>query len=185
MENRRTFVAAGLPEDVKKYLVGVQTEMSSVDQGIKWVRPELMHVTLKFLGKTPERIFPEIEKELEQIMDGREAMSLELSGVGRFPRQGYPKVLWAGMNKIPKEMYALSDELNTAFLSMGFDDTGKRFLPHITLGRVKSKIDEDFLAQFHQLNIFSMKFNIDRIIWYESIHRNGILTYDPIRTFYL
>lgn len=180
MKNKRTFIAIPLPQHIRDILQGVQEILDPVSQGIKWVDPELMHITLKFLGSTPERLLEDVRKEFLEITEPVGPFRLQLSSLGHFPRKADPRVLWAGLQKIPGRIYRLSDELNTAYISRGFDDTGKRFSPHITLGRVKRKLHEDFLQEYYQLELKQEFFDVDRIIWYESCHRDRKLTYIPL-----
>lgn len=181
MKDHRTFIAMPLPEEIYQVLGKIKRELNEIDTGIRWVAPEQMHITLKFLGETPERMFPQIREEIIDITKNTPKMSFELANVGRFPIEGYPKTIWAGLGaNTPKAVHALSYAFNSTFISYGFDDSGKRFSPHITLGRVKGKIEEDFLAQFHEVIIPALKFEIDQIIWYESIRHHGILRYEPI-----
>ncbi|MDZ7821752.1 MAG: RNA 2',3'-cyclic phosphodiesterase [Candidatus Marinimicrobia bacterium] len=129
MKQKRTFIAIPLPQHIRDILHEVQCLLEPVSQGIKWVDTERMHITLKFLGSTPERLLEDVGKEFLEITEGVSPFKLQLGSLGHFPRQGDPRVLWAGMQKIPGRMYRLSDELNTAYISRGFDDTGKRFSP--------------------------------------------------------
>jgi 2'-5' RNA ligase len=180
MKNKRTFIAIPVPEHIRGILREVQEYMEPVSRGVKWVDPELMHITLKFLGGTPERLLEDVGRDFREITAKTEAFKLQLKDLGHFPRTGDPRVLWAGLQKVPGRVYRLSDELNTAFLAYNFDDTGKRFSPHITLGRVKKKLHPDFTEQYYQIDLKEEIFEVDRIIWYESCHKEGKLQYLPL-----
>lgn len=183
--DKRTFIAIPLPEEIREELAGIQRELSSCSEGIAWLRPELMHITLKFLGDTPERLLETVGKHFLESCKNEAPFRLKLHQTGYFPREGEPRVLWAGLQNIPGRLYRLSDELNTVYVSMGFDDTGKRFSPHITLGRVKRKTHPDFAERFLSFHVEEKDFIADRIIWYESCHKNGKLTYLPLEEYKL
>lgn len=180
MSDKRTFIAIPLPKTVKDQLGKVQSLLASISEGIKWVDPSLMHITVKFLGDTPEWMLEDVRQEFIRIAGDIEAFELQLKDLGQFPKKGEPRVLWAGLQKIPAVVYKLSDELNTGFVSLGFDDTGKRFSPHITLGRIKHKLHEDLIPSFYDILIDEKVFPVDKIIWYESCHLDGKLQYIPL-----
>ncbi len=180
MAEKRTFIAITLPDAVKKQLAKVQALLGPVSEGIKWVDPELMHITLKFLGDTPEWLMDNVGGEFKRIVSNIQPFQLQLNKLGQFPKEGEPRVLWAGIQKNPPIVYKLSDEFNTAFFAMGFDDTGKRFSPHITLGKVKHKLHEDLISSYYDINLDEDIFNVNKIIWYESLHRHGKLEYLPL-----
>ena len=185
MADKRTFIAIPLTEDVIGHLERVSTLLEPVSDGVKWVDPSLMHITLKFLGDTPEWMLEDVKQEFLRVMTGVAPFELQLKQLGQFPKEGDPRVFWAGLQKIPSIVYRLSDELNTGFISLGFDDTGKRFAPHITLGRAKQKLNDDLIPKFYDIELEPLVFPVDRIIWYESCYQHGKLTYIPLETFVL
>ena len=185
MTDKRTFIAIPLPAEIKEHLKRVQTLLEPVSEGIKWTDPELLHITLKFLGDTPDWLLDKVRDEFKRIVLNVEPFKLQLSELGQFPKEGDPRILWAGLQRSPGVVYRLSDELNTGYLGMGFDDTGKRFSPHITLGRIKHKIHEDFLTSYYDIKLEPEIFQIDKIIWYESCYRQGKLTYLPLEEYNL
>ncbi|MEA2076587.1 MAG: RNA 2',3'-cyclic phosphodiesterase [Candidatus Marinimicrobia bacterium] len=185
MADKRTFIAIALPDTVKEQLGKIQSLLEPVSDGIKWIDPKLMHITLKFLGDTPEWLLDNVRSEFKRIVSNIKPFQLQLKGLGQFPKEGEPRILWAGMQKNPYIVYKLSDELNTAFIAMDFDDTGKRFSPHITLGRVKHKLHDDLISSYYDINLEENVFTIDKIIWYESCHRHGKLAYLPLEEYIL
>ncbi len=185
MADLRTFIAIALPDPIKEQLEKVQSLLEPVSDGIKWMDPDLLHITLKFLGDTPDWMLENVRNEFKRIVSDIKPFQLQLNGLGQFPKEGEPRILWAGMQKTPPIVYKLSDELNTAFFAMGFDDTGKRFSPHITLGRVKHKLHEDLITSFYDVILEETIFTVEKIIWYESSHRHGKLEYLPLEEFKL
>jgi len=185
MADKRTFIAIPLPDAIKEHLKRVQTLLEPVSESIKWTDPELLHITLKFLGDTPDWLLDDVKAEFRRIVAHVEPFQLQLNELGQFPKEGDPRILWAGLQRSPSKVYRLSDELNTGFIAMGFDDTGKRFLPHITLGRIKHKIHEEFLPLYYDIKLEPEIFQVNRIIWYESCYRQGKLTYLQLEEFNL
>ncbi|MDD3094753.1 MAG: RNA 2',3'-cyclic phosphodiesterase [bacterium] len=180
MDFKRTFIGIPLPEVLRDRLDAIRRELMPISKGLVWVRPELMHITIKFLGETPERMMDSVREVFLSSTRNFRSLKLKLHETGYFPLVGEPRVLWAGLQNIPGEFYRLSDELNTAYVSLGFDDSGKRFSPHITLARIKHKPDPQLVSRFLEQDIQAEEFFADRIIWYESVHKNGKLTYLPL-----
>src|SRR3712207_5605424 len=93
----RTFVAVELPEEVKQALTSVQEElrarMGRAANGIRWVQPEGIHLTLQFLGDVAEASIPDIVEALRAASTGASPISLELNGLGVFPNLRRPRVL--------------------------------------------------------------------------------------------
>jgi RNA 2',3'-cyclic 3'-phosphodiesterase len=180
MRDKRTFIAFPVPETVTDRLKAIQKMLAPVSEGVKWVRPDLMHMTIKFLGETPDYMMENIRSSFLSMAEGMEPFRAKFSKLGQFPREGEARVLLADIQNIPAAVFCLSDELNTTFVSMGFDDSGKRFSPHITIGRIKHKPHEDLIRQYYEIELPPEEFEIDRIIWYESCHKNGKLMYLPL-----
>ncbi|MFA6618244.1 MAG: RNA 2',3'-cyclic phosphodiesterase [Candidatus Neomarinimicrobiota bacterium] len=174
MSEKRIFIAIPLPEKVKEELGRVRELLDPLSEGIKWTDIENLHITLKFLGETPEWVMDDVRQEFKRICSGLKSFQLQLSDLTQFPKTGDPRILLAGLQKVPALVYKLSDELNTGFLSMGYDDTGKKFLPHITLGRVKQKIHEDFLPAFYDIPLEDIVFTVDKIVLYESKYQRDL-----------
>lgn len=180
MSDKTTFIAIPLPEEVKKQLGRVKELLNPLSEGIKWTDIENLHITLKFLGETPEWIVDDAKKEFKRICDGVEPFQIQLNALGQFPHDGDPRVLWASLQKVPPVVYKLSDEFNTGFLSMGFDNSGKKFSPHITLGRVKYKFNEDVIPAFYDIQLEQIIFNVDKIVLFETTHHKGAQKYAPL-----
>jgi 2'-5' RNA ligase len=142
----RLFVAVDLPAEIRPAVVRLCQGIG----GARWTRPEQLHITLRFLGDTPEDQLGGLRAHLRQVrMSGFE---LALRGVGVFPPVGARKparVLWLGLDP-PEPLRALKDALDGV---LGPDpDTAKRgFSPHLTLARFPTRPRHDldrFLAEY-------------------------------------
>ncbi|MBN2781030.1 MAG: RNA 2',3'-cyclic phosphodiesterase, partial [Candidatus Marinimicrobia bacterium] len=109
MADKRTFIGIPLPGEIKEQLRVVQEVLEPVSDGVKWVDPDLLHITLKFLGETPERMLEAMREEFFRTVSGVEAFQLQIKQLGQFPKEGEPRVLWAGVQRIPGRLYKLSD----------------------------------------------------------------------------
>jgi 2'-5' RNA ligase len=128
----RLFVAITLPEALKVRLVGLHAEFPH----LKWSTPETMHLTLRFIGQTPEKRIEAVRSSLRSVKG--EAFILTVIGMGIFTR-GDSGVLWAGVQEKPA-LHALKRMVDDALRSgAGLDLKDGRFSPHLTLSRLKAK----------------------------------------------
>ncbi|MBN1342335.1 MAG: RNA 2',3'-cyclic phosphodiesterase [Phycisphaerae bacterium] len=133
----RCFVAIELPDDVRRQLAGLQEHFGYLGKVIRWVRPEATHLTLKFLGEVPDRQLPEVCRAVDHVARQSELFHFAVRSAGCFPPRGTPRVVWAGIEETSGRLdrcHALCEE---AFAELGFPKEARRFVPHLTLGRVK------------------------------------------------
>src|SRR5262245_20790776 len=97
MEIFRLFIAAELPADVKAELGAIQARLRRANPPMAWVAPEAMHLTLRFLGDTSAALIPRLESAIREALAPHTAMALRLNGVGAFPNDRRPSVVWAGV----------------------------------------------------------------------------------------
>lgn len=110
----------------------------SYDQ-IVWTDPSVSHLTLRFLGKTPDPVIPLLKEKLREVLSGTSSFSMEMDKIGVFGSRYAPSVLWAGFTEF--ESYRqLFEKVEKGIVSLGFEPAYGNFVPHITLGRIK-KID--------------------------------------------
>jgi 2'-5' RNA ligase len=101
---------------------------------VKWVPPDGIHITLKFLGEVPEQRQPELVRALGEAVIGARTVTLVVSGAGAFPDPQRPRVLWAGIAPDPA-IELLADRVERVFAPLGFPTEGRAFRPHLTLAR--------------------------------------------------
>jgi len=101
---------------------------------VKWVRPENIHLSLKFLGEVEDAREPELVAALKQAADTRRPLTLEITGFGVFPDYHRPHVLWAGVTAEPG-LELLQHGVEQAFAPLGFPTEARAFRPHVTLAR--------------------------------------------------
>ncbi|MBL8749108.1 MAG: RNA 2',3'-cyclic phosphodiesterase [Planctomycetes bacterium] len=131
----RCFVALDLPAPVRNHLAKVADRIGKKGN-VKWVPPDQMHLTLVFAGD----LDPAAVDGLRAVVGEVEvpALSLSLSGLGHFPPRGEPRVVWAGVAGDVDAVAALHDRLETGVERLGVPREKRDFVPHVTLGRVRS-----------------------------------------------
>jgi len=127
----RLFVAIDLPEAVKDHLGIICCGVPRA----RWVLPEQMHLTLRFIGEVDGGLFRDICEELAGIHG--EIFSLQLEGVGFFPPRGKPRVIWVGLHKLDA-LLRLRYRIESRLIALGLEPEARKFSPHITLARLKN-----------------------------------------------
>ena len=137
-ETIRAFVAIELPNDVKNALGAVVESVRRSDvRSLRLVRPEGVHLTLKFLGGVrPGQVSPIIEAT-SGVAQAHRSCTLELGSVGVFPNRRSPKVLWVGVEGQLAALIDLHRDLEDALASLGFSREARDFSPHLTLARFR------------------------------------------------
>jgi RNA 2',3'-cyclic 3'-phosphodiesterase len=149
------------------------------------VRPELCHVTLKFLGTTPEDRLEGIRSVAEQIANDFSPFVIHSEGVGAFPDPRRPRVVWIGLGGSGQPaLIELAEHLDIAMEPMGFEREGRAFLPHMTLGRVKpGKKAPDLSSKLGRLTIECAEWPVDGFHLIRSDLRPSGPEYTTLRVF--
>lgn len=130
----RAFVAADIEPDerLKDILAGLRR--SGAD--LKVVRPELMHVTLKFLGDTEESVVDDIASRIGDAVRGTHPFDVKLVGMGAFPSLSNIRVVWVGMQD-SGVLAQIAQRLDESLGELGFEPDKKGFKPHLTVARAR------------------------------------------------
>jgi 2'-5' RNA ligase len=133
----RVFIAIPLPVDLKAKLVVLQQEFRSLALEAAWVREAGFHLTLKFLGEVDSTRIVSIVSCMVATAQHCRPFSLSLAGVGVFPHESNPRVLWVGVQDATGELRRTQRTLDAGLVQMGFPAETRPFNPHLTLARVK------------------------------------------------
>lgn len=166
----RTFIAIELPQHITAALGNIQETLKSSKLNIRWVRPENIHLTLKFLGDIlPEAVDP-ISRALSESVRGYDPISLSAKGSGAFPGIKNPRVIWVGLSGQVPRLKTLQQTLAENLAALGFEKEKRAFKGHLTLGRIKGSVDPVKLnAALNEVMDFETEpFLADRIILFQS-----------------
>lgn len=133
----RTFLAIDLPSCLLDSIVKKQQAMKPELPFITWGKSENLHLTLKFLGDTPESKIPELQQVVAKAVKGIEPFVINLRGFGVFPDKWAPRTLWTGIEGDLEVLLDLTRKIETEVNQLGFPPEGKPFRPHLTLARIK------------------------------------------------
>ena len=146
----RLFVALEIPVAVRDNLAAQIKELRDLpaplaDKRLRWVRPENLHVTLKFIGEVEAAKLDGIRSALTAIGVGA-PVGLDFRGLGFFPAEEYPRVLWAGL-RASGNLPVLARDIDRALEGQGIARDERAFTPHLTLARFESRgFDEKLRA---------------------------------------
>jgi 2'-5' RNA ligase len=129
----RLFVALEIPTAVRESLATLINSLRAVSSQLRWVRPENLHVTLKFIGKWPPEKLDGLRNAFAAIrLDA--PVALDFRGLGFFPNEKRPRVFWAGIQASPN-LITLATEIDRATEELGIPREQRPFSPHLTLAR--------------------------------------------------
>ncbi len=133
----RAFIAVELPSHIQKELeiILINLQKSGV-RSVRWVKPNAIHLTLKFLGESSPQELSRISDEIRAIAATTAPLELQIQGIGVFPNLKRPRVVWVGV-KSPPALFRLQKALEDAAEQIGYPKEDREFSPHLTLGRVK------------------------------------------------
>lgn len=147
MESLRTFIACELPADVRAALGAIQrsTQKQTPDsmRCVKWVNPDGIHLTLKFLGATPADSVDAIVQAMQEAANSARPLALQLSRPGAFPNAHRPRVLWVGIEGDVAPLQRLQAAIEATVAPLGFPSENRPFSPHLTLGRLRDDAAPD------------------------------------------
>lgn len=158
----RLFVAIPLPKFVRCRL----SEVKQPIEGVRWQRPDQLHVTLKFLGDVSEQRTSLLISELKDIH--HHAFTMTIKGFGYFSRGSSPVVLWAGISN-SKELHKLYQRVEERCVGMGFQPESRAFKPHVTVGRMQGVSESDVISFINEHRQFVIpKVEVNEFVLFES-----------------
>ena len=177
----RSFVAVSISEGARRQiadlLAGLRRESGPV---VRWVRPELMHLTLAFLGEVSQDFLESAKGRLAEVAGRQEAFTMRLKGLGAFPGPSRARVAWIGTDQGRDEVCALQRDVVKALCPVGYEPERRPFSPHLTIGRLRiaDDISKALAVQFE-----SEPFRIDQLVLFRSVLGSGGPTHHRLAEF--
>jgi 2'-5' RNA ligase len=168
MEVIRAFIAFEIDENIKNEIMKIENKIKENEIDVKLVERENLHITLKFLGNIEGKLLEKIFNMLDNIKEKKFEISIE--DIGAFPNEKYMRVLWVGIKEGKENIIRIQKELDNKLLPLGFKKE-KDFIPHITIGRIKSFRNKEKLIEIFEeyRGYFFGKCIIDRLVLKKSI----------------
>jgi 2'-5' RNA ligase len=152
MEGIRSFIAIEVPHSLQMRLEELQRELRRMEAGVKWVRPEGIHLTLKFMGSIGQEDLEKITRVTAPVVAAWNPFELRIHGVGCFPSSRNPRIIWVGIDRGSEEASLLQKAIEEKAADLGFTPEPRLFKPHLTVGRVRTPIGRDAFVQGMEKN---------------------------------
>ena len=178
----RTFIAIDLPPPIQEALDRFEKELQKAHAPVTWVKPERIHLTLKFLGDVALDRIAEIQKSLEGIAGLLPPFRLQPSGCGAFPTIKQMRVIWVGLRGDGGGLNSLQRAVEEAMVHLGFKREERPFRPHLTVGRVKGRQRLRSLQELlvDSQNFEAEAFDVMELVLYKSELRPEGARYTPL-----
>jgi RNA 2',3'-cyclic 3'-phosphodiesterase len=182
IEEPRLFIAVPLQEDARTAVVDLVAGVRAGEPergGVRWVRLDGVHVTLRFLGPTPLDRVPLLEPVLDEAADDMPAFRLRFGGAGTFPPTGRPRTLWLGVTDGADELASLAATVDKALERSGWTAERRPFRAHLTLARADGvpagrATAAALIAAARDAVIETV---VDRLVLFESVTGSGPARY--------
>jgi 2'-5' RNA ligase len=184
-ESIRAFIAVKIAPDTVKALAGLISRLKESPAQVKWVRPESIHFTLKFLGNIEAGRIDQIEAALAGPLSEESPFRIDVGMLGGFPNLERPRVLWAGVEDAGNGLKRLAKLVDRKLTKVGFAREKRAFAPHLTLGRVKNfRYIEDVQARMEtEAEFDGGGFTVDNVHLYKSLLKPTGAVYTILKTF--
>lgn len=178
----RTFVAIELHRELTAQIDQLQVALKKTKTDVSWVKPQNVHITLKFLGEVKEEKIAEVYQAVENSVVGIKSFAVNLQGLGGFPNLKRPRVIWIGVEKGKEILAELYPKVEEEFFQIGFSKENRNFTPHLTIGRVKSpKNLEKLASEITETSFQTDEFEVKEVVVMKStLHPAGSI-YTPLK----
>lgn len=179
----RSFLAIELPKTTLERIAQLQAELKESRVDVRWVRPENIHLTLKFFGNIEESRIDGIVGTVAECTRSCAPFPLQVRGMGAFPHLKDPRVVWVGLVDERNVLSSLQKEIERRLEGLGFPSEGRSFQPHLTVGRLKSSRGKDELIwriEKHTDEAFGT-FQVERVVLFRSDLRPAGPVYTALR----
>ncbi len=181
----RSFLAIELGNAQREMAVRILGELSRIPAEVKWVKPEQLHLTLKFFGSIPQETVDRVITVLGPELAQHPRFSLTLKGLGAFPNLRRPRVIWMGVGGDLSSLQELQGSVENRLASIGIPKEERPFRGHLTLGRVKGGLIREEVAQCW-LRVFegeSTPFEVTEAVLFRSDLKPQGAIYTPLKVF--
>jgi RNA 2',3'-cyclic 3'-phosphodiesterase len=181
-ETPRLFVAVPLDEAARTAVEALVETVRATEPeggGVRWVRLEGVHITLRFLGPTPETRLPDIVTAVRAAAAASGPLKIRIDGAGSFPSRDRPRTLWLGVTDGADGLAELASRLDDGLAGAGWEREHRPFRAHLTLARADGARSgpASVAALTAAAEGIAIDASIDRVVLYESITGSGRARY--------
>lgn len=186
MTKIRAFIAIPVSQEVRDLVSSILKRLITAGADVKWVEPQNLHLTLKFLGNISLDMVDEISNVIQDAVRGIDRFELEIKGISSFPGGNKPmRVIWLGIDDLSGLLEEISTRIEKACRPLGFEPEERGFKPHLTIGRVRqgspnlAKLKSEILS----LEFNPLKLSVDQVNLMRSELSPRGPTYTVLRSF--
>lgn len=145
----RLFIAIELPQKIQKELYEKTAPIRASLSGVRWIPPENLHLTLKFLGEVASDRVDAVKASLQEALSRGDfrPFGLEFKGVGAFPSISHPRVIWIGISQGGEALTQLANALEEELQNLGFERENRLYTAHLSIGRIGHLKDRKILEE--------------------------------------
>ena len=177
----RAFLAIPLPQQLKDSISVVQRQLQTQIPYARWVPPKNLHLTLHFFGEIGQETLEKIRVSVLSVKGCKRPFLVEVKGLGAFPDQHRPRILWLGLE--PKDqLRQLYQDCNKALLRAGVATESRPYSPHLTIGRLRQQKTDmtDLFSSVGQQRIGQLPIN--KLVLFKSRLQPGGAEHIPLLT---
>lgn len=175
----RTFVALNLPPAERERLHAALAPLRGKELPVRWVAPEALHLTVKFLGDTESAAVEAVDEVLQTAAARRGPVSLRIGGLGAFPSLRRASILWVGVAG-DAELASLQRELEPALSRLGFPREQRPFRPHITVGRTRNGTQALDIERLGGMLEYEAMITVETVELMQSVMGSGGSRYETL-----
>jgi 2'-5' RNA ligase len=189
--DRRLFVAVPLDEPAFRTIIGIvqriradREQVAPDERDVRWVRMDGLHLTLRFLGPTPDADVPAVAAAVRRAADGRGAFEIGIDGGGAFPNPHRPRTIWLGVTRGTQDLAALAQAVDQELVPAGWPASERPFRAHLTVARSDGiRAGADVARRLADAAAgLDLRSVADRVVLFESITGRGPARYEPLET---
>lgn len=180
MDKMRLFVAVDVPDEIKEVISNALEGLRSGVEGVRWVKPENIHLTVKFIGDYEERKLDRLVDEVRKAALRSPRFTALLGGCGAFSSPRKARVIWVDMREGGEGAAVVARKVDSRLGKIGVKRENRPFRAHLTLGRLKRPKDcSDMLDRLDDdlEELSEMPFDVQEIVLYRSILSSEGSTY--------
>ena len=170
----RTFIAVDFSPEVIRKINNVITffKTQTPEKALKWVAPENLHLTVKFLGDVPDNKIEQVKMLINQSLQNVKSFEIGVEGLGMYPNPGSPRVVWLGIT-CGEPLKEIKKKLDLQLQKADIEPERRSFSPHLTIARVRRNADKQTVKEIGEaLSKFKVdslgKCRINHVILYKS-----------------
>lgn len=178
----RTFIAVEMSPEVRSHARQLIARLQDCGAKATWVKPEAMHLTLKFLGEVDLLDTPAVCDAVAAAVADLPPFEIEVQGAGAFPTAARPRTVWLGVRRGQEELIALHDAVELALSRLGYRQENRRFRPHLTLGRARGDRGLEELGEVvrQHADFVGGVASVDEVVVFSSELESGGPIHEPL-----